>query len=169
MPKFKGLLRYLTRVFFEEYFFFPSLFGTSYLAGFGIDYYLKKGEVMFNAIPPLFWPILSASIVLAGIGLRIRDYQKDKKDKIKAKHEAYCKRIETAFYVVRALYVTPGITEGTFKAWENVRFVYPELIKKRGEKVVPQMITANDPKSVGTWYAFLVDEKARCRSESEEE
>lgn len=123
---------------------------------------------MFSAIPPLFWPILSASIILAGIGFRIRDYIEDKKRKIKAKYDAYCKRIETAFYAVRALYVTPGITEGTFKAWENVRFVYPELIEKRGINIVPQMIDADNSESVGIWYGFLVDELARCRKEGEE-
>ena len=163
--------------YISEYFLIPRLLGKSYLAGLGIDYW-KKGGVVFNTIPPLFWPILSASIVLAGIGLKIRDYREGKKHKTIARRKARLERTENTFEKVRSLYMlimqvgpdfrTWDYRDVTSEAWECVRSIRPELIEKRGEEVVPEIIDVGNILSVGEWYDFLIDEKARCRREHEE-
>ena len=133
---------------------------------------------MFNAIPPLFWPVLSVSIVLAGVGLRIRDHREGKKRKIIARQKARLERTNNTFEKVKDLYMTfnalkenfdaehyPGVTS---EAWECVRSIHPELIERRGEGTVPEIIVVSSILSVREWYEFLIDEETRCREEYEE-
>ena len=174
----RGILRYLGKILFEEYFILSSLTGASYLVGLVVSFYSKEGKVVFNAIPPLFWPILSASIILAGIGFRVRDYQEDKKRKVKAKHDAYYERVRSTFESVKGVYEITWKDPNNYqllftprlKALEKVRSLHYELSKKEKEKkgmypIFPQKIDINSLDSIWEWYVFLVDEKARIEME----
>ena len=142
-----------------------ATFPTAYILGLVVTA-KQKGEVVLNAIPPMFWPILAGLVLIVAVyhGFLYPMYKKRKE-----KSEAYRQEVESAYELVSQAY-RPSILNPQHQgnpdaikeyAQRKVDSLRPKLMKKRKGTVIPQVIDVTDEHSLEQWYNYLREERAR--------
>ena len=162
----KRLLKWLGSLFAEHTLLqLLAAAPAAYLVGVAKQW--EKGAgVMFDALPPLFWPILAilvmAVTVYPGFVSPIVKY-------FRAKEQTYWERVEQAYQLVSQSY-RPSILNPAHSgnphaikeyAQNAVDVLRAQLIKKRGSKDIPPEIDVTDSDSLCDWYNYLRRERAR--------
>ncbi len=164
----KRLLKWFGNLFAEHTLL--QLIATAPIAYFvGLAKQWGKGAgVMFDALPPLFWPILAilvlAVTVYSGFVLPFVKY-------FRGKEKAYWEQVEQAYKLVSQSYRPnilnpehPGNPHAIKEYAQNaVDILRPQLIKKRGSKDIPHEIEVTDNNSLSDWYNYLRRERSRRR------
>ena len=125
---------------------------------------------MFEAIPPLFWPILAVLVFLVtgyhGLFLPVVEWRQKKA-------ESYRNEVEEAYKYVSWTYKPeilnpkePGNPHTIRELAQNsVDLLRPKLLARYKTSIsVPDPIDVDDGLSVTLWYEFLREERARLAS-----
>ena len=142
----------------------------AYLAGLAVQF-RQEAEAVFNAIPPLFWPVL-AVLVLAvtaypGFVLPFVTQARATKEKYRA-------QVENAYELVSNVHKPeilnpnhPGnratMLEYAQRAVDSLRSGLIHKYKDRKDHIVPRRINIENPESLGEWYEFLREERMVAR------
>ena len=137
-----------------------------------------KGEkAMFDAIPPLFWPILACFVILVTFypGFVVpflkwrRERENRKKERENAWQNKFRENLEAAYLHVSHAYKPqiknpkhPGNPSAIKEFAQNhsdiVRVILTERCRRRD---IPSAIDVEDAESLREWYDFLRWERAR--------
>ena len=162
----KRLLKWLGNLFAEHTLLqLVAAAPTAYLVGLAKQWEKGAGS-MFDALPPLFWPILAilvlAVTVYPGFVAPIIKYRR-------GKEQEYWDLVDRAYEMVSHAY-KPGILNpehpGNPNAIEEhaqnrADRLRPLLIGRRGPEGAPPEIDVRDKNSLRDWYNCLRRERAR--------
>ena len=138
----------------------------AYLAGLAVQFW-QEAEAVFNAIPPMFWPVL-AVLVLAVTAYH--GFVSPFVTQARATKEKYRAQVENVYELVSHVYKPeilnpnkPGNRAAMLEyAQRDVDSLRSKLIHKykdRKDRIVPRRIDVESPESLGEWYDFLREER----------
>ena len=136
--------------------------------GLGWIIAVQRGvEAMFDAVPPLFWPILATLVLLLtlypGFIAPVIRWRQRKKN-------SYFKEVEAVYRDVSRIHKPnilnpqdPGNPDAMKElAQRAVDVLRPKIIQKRKGIDIPLPIDVDDDRSLRQWYDFLRNERVRA-------
>ena len=141
---------------------------TAYVVGIA-EQWRKGAGVMFDNLPPLFWPILAILVIAVTI---YPGFISPVLKHLRSKEQAYWEQVDEAYRQVSHTYRPeilnpehPGNPHTIREYAQNaVDILRPLLIKKRGSKEIPPEIEVTDENSLRDWYNYLRKERARLHN-----
>ena len=141
-------------------------FPVAYLAGTGVQI-MQGAEAMFDALPPLFWPILAILLLAVTVypGF-VLPFVKQ----ARAKKKVYLAQVEDTYSQVSRIHKpetlnphNPGNHQAMLELGQMaVDSMRPRLIhkyKNRKDQIVPEPIDVESAESLREWYDFLRKER----------
>lgn len=160
----KGILKWLANAFTQHVVL--QLVASPFIAyAFGLTVAVRSGaEVAFDAIPPLFWPSLSAIVIAVTL---YPAFIAPTINWLQGRARAYPDRVDFVYVKVGGAYKPeilnprdPGNPAAMKEeAQRDVDLLRPKLLKRRDD--VPPPIDVDDRDSLRQWYEYLRDERAR--------
>ena len=162
----KGLLKWFGGLFAEHTLL--QLVATAPTAyGFGVaEQWWRGAGIMFDILPPLFWPILAILVMAVTI---YPGFISPVLKHLRGKEQIFWEQVEEAYQRVSHAYrpeilnqAHPGNPHAIEEYAQNaVDILRPLLIKRRGSEDIPPEIEVTDKNSLRDWYNHLRWERAR--------